>query len=149
LQTFDDLLTHEYLPVIERIFVRSCYELQSLPGERFGCVPFLKDLTTWDCPQLDWKREMLLPVSLQKLSLLNCGDLSTLVPNFLENTSLTSLKMVSCKHITSLPGHLWSSNLVSLQELWIENCRDLSSIGGANTITNIEKVHISGCRKFK
>lgn len=49
LSTLDDLLTQECLPVVQRIYIAHCYELLSLPGERFGSFLCLKDLEIYDC----------------------------------------------------------------------------------------------------
>ncbi|OEL32276.1 hypothetical protein BAE44_0006710, partial [Dichanthelium oligosanthes] len=71
--------------------------------------------------------------------------------NILENlTSLNSLRIVLCECIVSLPGHLWSSSLaLSLQELFIADCPNLVSMGGANAIANIERVYINRCAKLE
>uniref|UniRef100_A0A8R7PMM6 Uncharacterized protein n=2 Tax=Triticum urartu TaxID=4572 RepID=A0A8R7PMM6_TRIUA len=42
LSTLDGILTQEYLPAIERIYVDCCDELLSLPVERFVSFPYLK-----------------------------------------------------------------------------------------------------------
>ncbi|CAN6231292.1 unnamed protein product [Urochloa humidicola] len=149
LQNFDDLLTHECIPVIERIHIGSCSELRSLPSERFGGFPFLKDLNIWDCPQVSWKSGMVLPSSLQRLSLQNCGDISARFPSCLENlSSLQSLQIASCERIALFPGDMWSNNLPSLQELGIQSCPDLVSIGGPDVIACIKKVRIGACPKL-
>jgi len=91
-----------------------------------------------------------LPPSLQKLMLHDCGDFSAWSPRCcLENlTSLESLVMDSCKGIMSIPGDLWSSNLKSLRKLKIVECPDLVSIGGPEAIANINTVYIQGCPKL-
>ncbi|KAG2650231.1 hypothetical protein PVAP13_1NG227000 [Panicum virgatum] len=149
LESIDDLLTHECLPTIESISIWSC-DLLSLPTKRFESFPFLKNLDIWRCPRLYWQREMVLPSSLQKLSLRSCGDFSAWSPRCcLENlTSLESLMMESCRGIVSIPGDLWSSNLKSLQNLLIAECPDLVSIGGPEAIANINTVFIQGCPKL-
>ncbi|XP_025801246.1 putative disease resistance protein RGA4 isoform X2 [Panicum hallii] len=148
LVTFDDILTHDYVPVIERIQVDNCYnELRSLPGERFGTFSTLKALHIRSCPLLSWQSGMALPSSLRLLFIEFCGDLSAWFPSCLENlTSLESLQMVSCERIVSIPGH---SNLRSLRYLWIENCPHLVSVGGPEAIENKTMVYISGCPMLK
>jgi len=149
LESLDDLLTHECLPAIESITIWSC-DLLSLPTERFESFPFLKNLEIRFCPRLYWQSAMVLPPSLQKLMLHDCGDFSAWSPRCcLENlTSLESLMMDSCKGIVSIPGDLWSSNLKSLLRLKIRACPDLVSIGGPEAIANINTVYIDGCPKL-
>jgi len=149
LESIDDLLTHECLPAIESITIRSCH-LLSLPTKRFENFPFLKNLEIGWCRRLYWQRAMVLPPSLRKLILRSCGDFSAWSPQCcLENlTSLESLTMDSCKGIMSIPGDLWSSNLKSLRKLKIEECPDLVSIGGPEVIANINTVYIRGCPKL-
>ncbi|KAG2650221.1 putative disease resistance protein RGA1 isoform X2 [Panicum virgatum] len=131
LESIDDLLTHECLPAIESITIRSCVLLY-LPTKKFESFPFLKNLEIVWCPRLYWQSAMVLPPSLQKLDLYSCGDFSAWSPMCcLENlTSLQSLTMKSCQGIVSIPGELWSRNLRSLRKLEIEECPDLVSIGG-------------------
>ncbi|XP_037480240.1 putative disease resistance protein RGA4 isoform X2 [Triticum dicoccoides] len=67
LSTLDDLLTQEYLPAIEYIHVECCRELLSLPGERFGSFPYLRNLVVIECQSLNWQRGLVFPSSLQRL----------------------------------------------------------------------------------
>jgi hypothetical protein len=91
---------------------------------------------------------MVLPSSLQRLSLDDRGDLPASFPGFLENlSSLKSLEMSYCKGVVSIPAHLWSNNLVSLQELLIIGCQDLEKIG-LEAIANIRRVYIDNCPKL-
>jgi Leucine-rich repeat (LRR) protein len=149
LESLDGLLTHECLPAIESITIRSC-DLLSLPTERFVSFLSLKKLKIEECPRLYWQSAMVLPPSLRTLILSSCGDFSAWSPMCcLENlTFLKSLTMRSCKGIVFIPGDLWSSNLKSLQKLKIEYCPDLVSIGGPEAIANINRVYIRGCPKL-
>ncbi|PUZ75132.1 hypothetical protein GQ55_1G124700 [Panicum hallii var. hallii] len=149
LESLDGLLTHECLPAIESITIRSC-DLLSLPTERFVSFLSLKKLKIEECPRLYWQSAMVLPPSLRTLILSSCGDFSAWSPMCcLENlTFLESLTMRSCKGIVFIPGDLWSSNLKSLQKLKIEYCPDLVSIGGPEAIANINRVYIRGCPKL-
>ncbi|XP_066391095.1 disease resistance protein RGA2-like isoform X3 [Miscanthus floridulus] len=145
-EALDDILLS--LHAIECINISQCGSLSTLPAEQFGSFPLLKDLSIWACPNLDWKNGMVLPSSLQRLSLDDCGDLSASFPGFLENlTSLELLDMSYCKGIVSIPARLWGNNLVSLQELLILGCQDLEKIG-QEAIANIKKVYIVNCPKL-
>uniref|UniRef100_A0ACD5XUF3 Uncharacterized protein n=1 Tax=Avena sativa TaxID=4498 RepID=A0ACD5XUF3_AVESA len=150
LSTIDDLLEKEYLLAIRRIHVKSCHGLVSLPGERFGNFSSLKELEISYCSGLSWRRRFVLPCSLQILYLVDCGDISAWVPSCLQNlASLVTLKIAKCRHITSLPGNLWSTNLTSLENLVIYDCADIVSIGGENAISEIKNVFIRGCQRLK
>ncbi|XP_037480917.1 putative disease resistance protein RGA4 [Triticum dicoccoides] len=146
LLTLDDLLTQECLLAIEEIHVTDCLELLSLPFERFGSSPNLKHLVVDNCPSLNWQRGLVLPSSLQRLSLQWCGNISPYVPSCLQSlTSLVSLEIGGCNGITSIPGNIWHSYLASLENLVIQDCPNLVSIGGANAVAQIKKVMILRC----
>ncbi|KAF7076250.1 hypothetical protein CFC21_080934 [Triticum aestivum] len=148
LSTIDGLLEKEYLPAIESITFADCMSL-SMHGERFGDFSSLKDLKVSSCHKINWAG-LVLPSSLQSLHLYSCGDISSFITSGLENLqSLVSLKLSWCSHIRSIPGHLWSSTLSSLQELQIHFCWDLVSIGGADDISEIQNVWIEDCRNLK
>uniref|UniRef100_A0ACD5WP08 Uncharacterized protein n=1 Tax=Avena sativa TaxID=4498 RepID=A0ACD5WP08_AVESA len=150
LSTIDDLLAEEYLPVVQRIHVKDCSGLVSLPGERFGSFSSLKELKISECNKLSWRRGLVLPSSLQILSLYDCGDISAWVPSCLQNlASLVTLKIIYCRHITSIPGNLWSTNCTSLENLMIRDCEDIVSIGGENAISEIKNVSIEFCPKLE
>uniref|UniRef100_M8BUW4 Disease resistance protein RGA2 n=1 Tax=Aegilops tauschii TaxID=37682 RepID=M8BUW4_AEGTA len=151
LSALDDFLTQEYVPAIEKIEIKCCRELVSLPGENFGSFPYLKHLVIIECPSLKWQRGFTLPSSLQRLNLAQCGDISPYVPSCLLNlTSLVSLRMIVCQGITSIPGDIWRSNLTSLEELRISDCPDLVSFGGAKAVAKIKKEEpaVSGFRTY-
>ncbi|CAD6221637.1 unnamed protein product [Miscanthus lutarioriparius] len=146
LKTIDDLL---YLPAVERISIMDC-GLLSLLAHRLGSFPRLKDLKISACQGLNWQSGMLLARSLQQLTLWNCGDFSAWLPSCLENlTFLESLEIRGCECIVSVPGHLWSSNLRSLQRLMFYSCSKLKSIGGPGAITHIRDLCIDDCPELK
>uniref|UniRef100_A0ACD5Z3R0 Uncharacterized protein n=1 Tax=Avena sativa TaxID=4498 RepID=A0ACD5Z3R0_AVESA len=147
---YDGLLTPEYLPAIERIHVSRCPELLSLSGERLGVLSSLKHLHVHHCKSLSWQSGLVLPSSLQTLELDECEDFSACIPGCLENlTSLVSLKIVGCQGLTSIPGYIWRSKLPLLEELVIDYCHNLDSIGGAKAVAKIKKVEITQCPKLK
>ncbi|CAM0901610.1 unnamed protein product [Alopecurus aequalis] len=150
LLTIDDILREEYLPAIERIHIKSCHYLVSLPGETFGKFSSLKELEISDCRRLGCGRGFSLPSSLQILSLKNYGDISTWVPSCLQNlSSLVTLKINYCQLMTSIPGGLWSTNLTSLENLIIHHCTCIVSIGGEKAISGIKNVSIFSCPELE
>ncbi|CAM0948029.1 unnamed protein product [Alopecurus aequalis] len=150
LSTIDDFLTQEYLPTIETINVTFCEGLVTLPGETFGSFRSLKHLYVRLCPCLNWQRGLVLPSSLQTLELYDCGDFSACVPGCLENlTSLVSLKIRECEGLTSIPDTIWRNNLALLEELVIDHCPNLVSIGGAEAVAKIKTVEIHRCLELK
>ncbi|KAF7019705.1 hypothetical protein CFC21_032859 [Triticum aestivum] len=94
LLTLDGILTQECLPAIEEIDIRHCPKLLSLPIAYF---PNLKHLVVDECPSLNWQGGLVLPSSLQKLGLTQCGDISPYVPGCL----------ATGPHITCLTEHWW------------------------------------------
>ncbi|CAL4969335.1 unnamed protein product [Urochloa decumbens] len=151
LTSLDGFLVPEYLPAIKIIRVSGCNELLTLPGEKLHGFLQLEVLSIDYCPCLNWQRGLVqFPSSLQKLCLIDCGDLSMWVPSCLQNlTSLVSLTLIKCSFIESIPSHIWSSNIKTLQELHIWDCPDLVSIGGPKTMKQITDVCIEDCRKLE
>lgn len=91
----------------------------------------------------------MLPSTLQRLVLGQCGDMSAWVPSCMQNlASLISLEMSECPCITSIPGDIWRTNLASLEELYISDCPDLVSMGGLEAVAKLETLHVSGCPKM-
>ncbi|XP_074556849.1 putative disease resistance protein RGA1 [Curcuma longa] len=83
------LLFHD-LPNIESIEIHECQELLWLPVKRFKEFTSLKNLSIKNCPMLmsstEYKSdELLLPPSIRKLTLLDCGSLSETLPHCLRN----------------------------------------------------------------
>jgi hypothetical protein len=125
------------------LVIENCIELETLNGS----WPILKTLYISMCPCLKWENRIVLPPSLQKLTVRYCDYFSV---SCLENlASLESLEIsYTCKHLEYIPRDLWSSNLKSLQELKIMSCGDLVSIGEPEAIAHIPRVRIQGCPKL-
>ncbi|XBI23188.1 hypothetical protein VPH35_064118 [Triticum aestivum] len=146
LSTIDNLLSQEYLPVIHKIKVEWCYKLMSLPVG-IGSLSSLRQLEISGCPSIRWPSGLVFPSSLESLNLDECGDMSACVPSCLENlTSLVSLSLKKCVGIQVIPEKVWSK---SLQQLWITDCPDLVSIGGARAIAQLRVVIIKECPKME
>jgi hypothetical protein len=132
----------ENFPLLSYLRILNCRELETLNGG----WPILERLNIMGCPRLKWENRIVLPSSLQKLELWDCGYFSVRCIRNL--TSLQTLGILTCKHIEYIPHDLWSSNLKSLQELIIMDCEDLVSIGGPEAISHIPKVCILNCPKL-
>ncbi|KAG6492376.1 putative disease resistance RPP13-like protein 1 [Zingiber officinale] len=88
------LLFHD-LPNIESIEIHECQELLWLPVKRFKEFTSLKNLSIKNCPMLmsstEYKSDkLLLPPSIEKLTLLDCGNLSEALRRCLLNLPLIS-----------------------------------------------------------
>jgi hypothetical protein len=148
LSTLDDFLTAEHLPVLECITIENCPELLSLPSERFGSFRSLKEFGVQWCTRVNWHGGLVLPSSLQKLFLYDCGDISTVIPSCLQDVKfLIDLEICDCPGITCIPGNVWQS-LLSLKRLFIVGCADLESIGGEDAVANIATVYVGRCPKI-
>ncbi|XP_073354214.1 putative disease resistance protein RGA1 [Aegilops tauschii subsp. strangulata] len=89
----------------------------------------LEELVIQYCKQISWEGPMLLPTSLRKLTLVSSGySMDRFVSCFLDLTSLTYLEIEYCESLTSIPLHVWRSNLPALEELYIKSCDNLTSI---------------------
>lgn len=147
LSSLDNFLHLDYVPTIKRIRIMYCKGLISLPTARFHNFHCLEKLSVSECPILNWQRGLVLPSSLQTLTLAECGDYSACVPGCIENLkSLVSLNMSGWPGVTSI---LWLSNLASLKELDISWFPELVSIGGAEAVAKLKRFWIFMCPKFK
>ncbi|KAM3336728.1 hypothetical protein ACQJBY_030635 [Aegilops geniculata] len=149
LSVIDNLLSEDYLPVIEKIELTACKKLVSLPVE-IGSLSSLRQLEITGCPSIRWPSGLVFPSSLECLDLNDSGDMSACVPSCLENlTSLVSLMLGKCPSITVIPESVWSNIRKSLQQLCITECPDLVSIGGARAIRKLRALTIEKCPKME
>lgn len=117
-------------------------------GERFGELSCLKELKLSKCPNILWNG-LVLPSSLLKLHLEDCGDISNYIPNCLVNLeNLIRMSLVKLITIRSILAEIWYDNLSELQTLEISGCPDLISIGGPEAIEHIENAFVESCAKL-
>ncbi|KAM3299372.1 hypothetical protein ACQJBY_040728 [Aegilops geniculata] len=128
------------LPRLSFLGFYMCHHLKSIPFflplerslDNTACsdnVNRLEELIIMGCSRINWQGLVVLPTSLRKLVLHNSGySMDHLVSRFLDLTSLTFLNIKNCESLTSIPLHVWRSNLPSLEELDIRSCENLSSI---------------------
>ncbi|KAH7658834.1 P-loop containing nucleoside triphosphate hydrolase protein [Dioscorea alata] len=90
-----------------------------------------------------------LPSSLQQLHLANCFvDDSELLNCISELTLLTHLVLAGCYCITTLPSEEVLSKLKQLQELQIEDCVLVTSLGGLRALPSLQVLNIRSCPNF-
>ncbi|CAD6343602.1 unnamed protein product [Miscanthus lutarioriparius] len=64
-------------PFLTHLTIDFCQKLESLDGFlTHEYLPAIKDLTIWYCPRLNWQSGMMLPSSIQRLQLINSGNIS-------------------------------------------------------------------------
>uniref|UniRef100_A0A0A8YVW6 R13L1/DRL21-like LRR repeat region domain-containing protein n=1 Tax=Arundo donax TaxID=35708 RepID=A0A0A8YVW6_ARUDO len=144
----DQILSPENLPSVKSIVITCCSGLVSMPVHSFVGFVHLQDLKIRDRGKLVCPREMILPPSLQRLSIEKCGELDRSFPACLKNlTSLTLLQLESCHNVKSIPLNSNTSTNM-LKCLVLRWCRKLSSIGGSRSLSSIQHVQVSGCPKL-
>lgn len=138
LRNLDQFLSPDYLPSIKFIAIGRCLRLV-LPS--FVGFDHLQDLRILYCNEV-CPQEMVLPSSLQRLSIVNCGELDRSFPTCLRAlTSLTALHLVGCNNMESIP----IGTNFQVQYLHLKKCLKLSSIGGAHALSSFRYVSISEC----
>uniref|UniRef100_A0A0D9XD00 Myb-like domain-containing protein n=1 Tax=Leersia perrieri TaxID=77586 RepID=A0A0D9XD00_9ORYZ len=149
LRNLDNLLEPEILPEIRMIQISNCEELESLPANRFSEFTHLEDLEVSHCWSLSWARGFTLPSSLKSLKLEACGELVDykLSCCLRELPALATLELQFCSGMESIDAKVWSG-MPSLRSLKIFCCQELSSFGGAESISKVEKVDIRYCPKL-
>ncbi|XP_062199027.1 disease resistance protein RGA2-like [Phragmites australis] len=149
LTNLNQFLFPENLPSVKSIQLVYCHNLVSIPAHSFVGFACLQDLKIHGCVKLVCPREMLLPPSLRRLSVVGCGELEKSFPACLENlTSLMLLQLVQCCNIESIPlDSITGTNM--LKCLLLDGCQELSSIGGSDSLSSIQHVEIDRCPKLK
>ncbi|WOL19225.1 disease resistance protein RGA3 [Canna indica] len=90
-----------------------------------------------------------MPSSLVHFSIATCGLGDETLSRCLRNlTSLSSLDIVSCYHIVSLPSTEVLCQLTALQQLLIANCEELLSLGGLKDVTSLKHLKVISCPKL-
>jgi hypothetical protein len=102
---------------LEDLRISSCSDLiNPLLGE-LNELSSLTHLAAADCPSLH-SFPVKLPVTLEKLEILNCSNLSYLPAGLEDGSCLTAITILKCPLIPGLPGRLTKS----LKELYIKEC---------------------------
>ncbi|XBI60820.1 hypothetical protein VPH35_041698 [Triticum aestivum] len=101
LSTLDGILTPEYVPAIEEIYIKYCPKLPSLPVERLQSFPHMKHLNIYDCPSLNWQRGLVLP-SYLKVRISQCPKLEEWMRSKEDPAKVFVLTLLSCPDLTPL-----------------------------------------------
>ena len=152
LKNLDQFLSPKNLPSLESISLDRCYDLESIPAEKFEGFVHLRDLKIKFCPRLVCSRPseeiMVLPPSLRRLCIWGCGELDRSFPSCLQNlTSLTVLCLIECDNVESIP--LDSIPCINtLRFLALVICKEFSSIGGSRVPSSVVYSYVSDCPKL-
>ncbi|KDP35930.1 hypothetical protein JCGZ_09902 [Jatropha curcas] len=128
-------------PKLRKLIVNNCPRLAKMPSFRS-----LQHLELRDCSQTIFSNENL--PSLSILAIEKIPELFSLPRSFLvENTLLTSLEIISCPKLHSLPSELGS--LISLKTLTIRWCEELTSLPQSlQNLKALEYLEICECHNI-
>ncbi|XP_074288916.1 putative disease resistance protein RGA1 [Silene latifolia] len=159
--TINDDQESKSLSEIEEVF-KSSSSLRRLDIENCGRLtsvkPALEHLTALESLSLDgipivdeeFEDDMLwrsLSHNLRSLQLKSLDALKMLPRGMKHLTALEKLYIDDCKWLKGLPE--WIGCLSSLESLMIDCCDNLKSLGGIQSITSLQKLHIYGCSYLK
>ncbi|CDP17512.1 unnamed protein product [Coffea canephora] len=176
MKSFEEWKDAHVFPVLEKLYIRDCPRLTTIPTLRMSCAACLKTLVVvgcenlrelsedlyqfqalehleiWGCPRINSfglnpnKGQKSLLKSLEELIIIGCDGLTRLpVEMFEPCMSLRRLTLSGCHNLVSFPLDLrqtpsletfwldssieafpdWLGNLVSLEELFLFNCKKL------------------------
>ncbi|CAM0948811.1 unnamed protein product [Alopecurus aequalis] len=149
----DSLLEQKlYMGALHVLTVDDCIHLESVP------IPFeemkeLKELEIIKCPKLsmmtDAKDKVVLSSSLRELTIGQCGDLEPPLLGSLQLLiNLSTLMLLNCSSLVSLPSTDVFKCLSSLRAMYIVACKNLSSLGGLGSLPALSWLYIDGCCKL-
>ncbi|KAG2654244.1 hypothetical protein PVAP13_1NG488100 [Panicum virgatum] len=144
----------QFMGTLCEMSIIDCEHLESAP------LPFeemngLGELFINNCPELRMLRGAednlsLSLSSLKRLKMGQCGDLELLLLQSLQAfTNLSSLSLRNCLVLESLPSADVFRSLMSLRNIEMNGCRNLSSLGGLESVRCLKRLSISNCSKLK
>nr|WLO97316.1 Pm55 protein [Dasypyrum villosum] len=140
-----------HMGTLHVLTIDNCQDLQSAP------IPFeemkeLKELIIRECPKLRTMRDgkdKLVPSSLRGLTIGRCGDLELpLLESLQLLTNLSQLWLENCSSLVSLPSGDVFKSLRLLWSMRIEECENLSSLGGIGSLPTLNLLVIRECGKL-
>ncbi|KAI4979759.1 hypothetical protein ZWY2020_016512 [Hordeum vulgare] len=112
----------------------------------------LRELEIGKCPKLRTSseiRDKILPPSLEKLTLMQCGDMECLLLKSLHGLEfLSKLALKNCPSLKSLPSADVFKSLKSLELMEIMGCQNLSSLDGLGSLRFLFELKINTCSKL-
>ncbi|KAF9681504.1 hypothetical protein SADUNF_Sadunf05G0008300 [Salix dunnii] len=157
----------QVFPCLEKLSIQGCEKLKSIP---ICGLSSLVDFVIQGCGELRYlSGEFHDFTSLQLLRIRGCEKLES-IPSIQHCTSLVELKIQWCSELISIPGDFRElkyslkkfmidscklgalpSGLqccVSLEELWIWDCRELIHINDLQELSSLRRLWIYGCHKL-
>jgi Leucine-rich repeat (LRR) protein len=142
-----EFLTHLEYAYLENLFLFRCDSLKSFPLDLF---PKLSDIRFWLCSNLEaltipehYEHDL---VTLQ-INISFCPNFGSFPKGGLRAPSLTSLCMIDCKSLRSLPNKMHIL-LPSLQNLTVSDCPEVESLPEGGLPSNLKRIRISQCDKL-
>jgi len=142
----------QYIGGIHVLRIIDCKNLESVPLS-FREMSELRELDIGNCPRLRIVSSdvgnKILPPSLKKLVVKQCGDLELVLIESLHGlANLSELVLENCPGLESLPSADVWKNLKSLKFMEIIGCDNLTSFGGLGSLGSLISLKISGCSKL-
>ncbi|CAO2187721.1 unnamed protein product [Urochloa humidicola] len=142
----------QYIETIHVLRINDCKKLESVPLS-FKEMSELREFDIKNCPTLRIVSSdichTILPPSLEKLTIKQCGDLEFVLIESLHGlANLSELVLENCPGLVSLPSADVCKNLKSLKFMEIIGCENLTSFGGLGSLGSLIALKISGCSKL-
>ncbi|XP_044953162.1 disease resistance protein RGA2-like [Hordeum vulgare subsp. vulgare] len=141
----------QYIKTIRILRITTCEELVFVPLT-FKEMNELRELEIGKCPKLRTSseiRDKILPPSLEKLTLMQCGDMECLLLKSLHGLEfLSKLALKNCPSLKSLPSADVFKSLKSLELMEIMGCQNLSSLDGLGSLRFLFELKINTCSKL-
>ncbi|CAM0947063.1 unnamed protein product [Alopecurus aequalis] len=150
LASFDGsvLAQRQYIKTIRILRITTCEKLDNVPLT-FEEMNELRELEIRNCPKLRTSRDKILPPSLKKLMIMQCGDMELPLLKSLHGLEfLSELALNNCSGLISLPPADVFSGLKSLKFMEIMACENLSSLSGLGSLQFLFELKISTCSKL-
>ncbi|KAJ3695090.1 hypothetical protein LUZ60_000467 [Juncus effusus] len=142
---------HGVMRALSELYIYNCEGLMYFPSRGFNDFSSLKDFNICKCPMLvaaPGTQDILLPVSLQRLSIEQCG-LDVLLLRSVKNfNALTQLILDGCPLTSSLTLFEILATLTTLNKLEIRSCPELSLLIGLEALTSLRRLTILNCDKL-
>ncbi|CAO2825992.1 unnamed protein product [Amaranthus hypochondriacus] len=132
-------------PSLEALQVVNCPDLRSIPT----AFPLIKNILIQGVKKGNWLETLITNScrnhsALISLVLSKVSELDRLPNELFHCTSLKELSLQKCEHFKSWPSLPW--NLISLEELCIDDCPSLRYPPPVHELTTLNKLIIRGCK---